>query len=41
MIGGSSPDKGGEFIFSPPRSDRLWNPCSLVSSGYQGLFPWG
>jgi hypothetical protein len=24
---------------SPQRADRLWNPPSLLSNGYQGLFP--
>jgi hypothetical protein len=26
---------------SPPRQERLWGPLSLLSNGYQGLFPWG
>jgi len=39
MIGGSSPGKGWEFFSSPPRPDRLWDPLSLLSNGYQGLFP--
>jgi hypothetical protein len=28
-------------IFSPPCPDRHWRLPSLLSKGYQGLFPWG
>jgi hypothetical protein len=41
MIGSSSPDREWEFFSTPPRTDRLWSPPSLLSDGYQGLFPWG
>jgi hypothetical protein len=37
MIGGSSPGWGWEFSSLPPRPDRLWNPPSLLSNGYEGL----
>jgi hypothetical protein len=26
---------------SPRHPEQLWNPLSLLSNGYQGLFPWG
>jgi hypothetical protein len=32
---------GWEFFSSPPRPERLWSPPSLLSNGYQGLFPGG
>jgi hypothetical protein len=38
MIGGSSPGRGWEFLSSPPRSDRLWGPHSLLSDGTRGCF---
>jgi hypothetical protein len=41
MIEGLSPGKGWEFFSSPPCPDRLCVPPSLLSNGYQGLFPWG
>jgi hypothetical protein len=36
---GSIPGGGWEFFSSPLRPERLWVPPSLLSSGYQGLFP--
>jgi hypothetical protein len=41
MIGSSSPGRGWEFFYSPPRPDRLWGPLSLLFSGYQGSLPGG
>jgi hypothetical protein len=41
IIGCSSLGAGWEFFSSPPRPDWLWDPPSLLSNGYQGLFPWG
>jgi hypothetical protein len=41
MIRCSSPGRGWELFSSPQRSDRFWGPPSLLSNGYQQLFPWG
>jgi hypothetical protein len=41
MIGGSSPGRGWEFFYSPPRPERLWGSPSLLPNGYQGLFHCG
>jgi hypothetical protein len=40
-VGGSNRGRGWEFFSSPPRSDRLWGLPSLLSSGYQDVFPCG
>jgi hypothetical protein len=37
---GSIPE-GVRFFSSPRRPDRLWDPSSLLSSGYRGSFPGG
>jgi hypothetical protein len=36
----SRPGRGWEFFSSPQRPNRLWCPPSLLSNGYQELFPW-
>jgi hypothetical protein len=36
----SIPGGGWEFFSSPPLPERLRSPPSLLSNGYQGLFPW-
>jgi hypothetical protein len=41
MIGCSSSVRSSEFFSSPPHAHRLLGPSSLLSNGYQGLFPWG
>jgi hypothetical protein len=33
--------KGWGFLTSQPRLDRLWDPGSLLSSGYREHFPMG
>jgi hypothetical protein len=38
---GSIPGGCWEFFSKTPRQERLWGPPSLLSNGYQGLFPWG
>jgi hypothetical protein len=32
---------GWEFFSSMPCPDRFWGPYSILSNGFQGLFPWG
>jgi hypothetical protein len=41
MIGDSTTGRSWELFSSSPRPDRLGGPPSFLSSGYQGLFPWG
>jgi hypothetical protein len=38
--GSCSPGRGWEFFSSTPGLNRLRGPPSLLSNGYQGLFPW-
>jgi hypothetical protein len=33
------PAEAGIYFSSLPRPDRLWGPCSFLSSWYRGLFP--
>jgi len=40
MIGGSGSDRGWKFFSSKFCPDRLRNPPSLLSNGYQGFLPW-
>jgi len=36
----SIPGRGRKgFFFSPPRSNRVWSPSSLLSNGNPGIFP--
>jgi hypothetical protein len=32
--------EGWEFFSSSSLPERLWGPPSLLSNGYQGIFPW-
>jgi hypothetical protein len=41
ITGGSNHGRRWEIFSSPPRPDRLWDPTSQLSNGYQGLIPWG
>jgi len=41
MIGVSSPGRGWESFYSPPRLDQLLSPPRLLSITYQEPFPWG
>jgi hypothetical protein len=38
---GSIPGGGWKFFSKASRPERLWDPPSLLSNGYQGLFLWG
>jgi hypothetical protein len=37
----SRPDGGWEFFSPPLRAERFGGPSTLLSNGYQGIFPWG
>jgi len=34
-------DDQSEDISQQLCPNKLWDPCSLLSNGYQGPFPWG
>jgi len=38
IIGASSSGRDCEFFSSPPRSDLLWGPPSLLYNGHRRLF---